>query len=807
MADVWSWRLALGSWTSVFLLLPVLALLAWSVITFVLGARADGPASPTLARQLLALRVLGLALGAVVLGQVEWQRIGQGGDADRVVILIDESASMGLADRGGGHELAPRIERARAVLSRSGATLTAWRDAGIDIELRAIGSESRPISLGDAEALEAHAPATRLVEAFGELASRPSTRAPSAVVLLTDGVLPFDPAAAGHEQAAREAAVTTALSLGAPVTTINAGAPEIRDVAVASLGIGDFAFSENVTEFRALLFMEGVEDQDVIVSLYEDGQVIGKQLVRAGPSGSQQWVTFEHAPAGIGVRLYEIEVTPLPGEATSENNRRGAVVKVLRDKVRVLHVAGRPDWDVRALRTLLRRDPNVELLSYYILRDGADGERDAGAPLSLIAFPVDELFDEQLGSFDLVIFHNYDAATHGRYLERVASYVQEGGALVVIGGDLGVADGDYAPLSPLLPVDTSNAAGWTIESFRPQLSQAGRLHPVTAWLASAQGGGWSQLAGLEDFNPTPAARGASERQAQVLLAHPTAKDPRGQAIPILSVSEPGKGRVMVLSTGSSWRLGFAPEVELIDGARPYDRLWLSALRWLLRDDADDRLSVELDRSTLGVGDRLRAQVRTRTPTYAPEPAVNVEWSVRRLTAATDPTPPLIREGSLVTDAKGRSSIEISELEPGAYEIVARRRAAADPKLGEEAESGPEEASGGAGNEVSHVRRLFQVEGATRELATVSAREGEPFLRRLADETGGLYVPTSGQAVLPREIPRRAPGTAGAESAAPDPSRSARVRSRVALWSHPLVLLLLLATMMTEWWLRRSRGLR
>ena len=74
-------------------------------------------------------------------------------------------------------------------------------------------------------------------------------------------------------------------------------------------------------------------------------------------------------------------------------------MKVLRDKVRVLHVAGRPDWDVRALRTLLRRDPNVELLSYYILRGFDDISReDTTAPLSLIPFPTDELFEEQLGS-------------------------------------------------------------------------------------------------------------------------------------------------------------------------------------------------------------------------------------------------------------------------------------------------------------------------------------------------------------------------------------------------------------------------
>ncbi|HEY8375836.1 MAG TPA: hypothetical protein VIK91_05065, partial [Nannocystis sp.] len=128
----------------------------------------------------------------------------------------------------------------------------------------------------------------------------------------------------------------------------------------------------------------------------------------------------------------------------------------MRDKVRALHVAGRPDWDVRALRTLLGRDPNVELLSYYILRGSDDADReDPLARLSLIAFPTDELFKEQLGSFDLVILHNFDALSHqvGRYLPDIGRYVEEGGALVVIGGDMGLATGDYpAPaLSAVVP--------------------------------------------------------------------------------------------------------------------------------------------------------------------------------------------------------------------------------------------------------------------------------------------------------------------------------------------------------------------
>ena len=52
----------------------------------------------------------------------------------------------------------------------------------------------------------------------------------------------------------------------------------------------------------------------------------------------------------------------LPGEAVTENNARSFVLRVIRDRVRVLLVAGRPSWDVRFLRGLLKQDPNVDLV-------------------------------------------------------------------------------------------------------------------------------------------------------------------------------------------------------------------------------------------------------------------------------------------------------------------------------------------------------------------------------------------------------------------------------------------------------------
>jgi hypothetical protein len=83
-------------------------------------------------------------------------------------------------------------------------------------------------------------------------------------------------------------------------------------------------------------------------------------------------VTFEVTPPRVGRYVYEVSVPIAPGEAVTSNNTRSFVVRVIRDKIRVLQVAGQPSWDVRALRQMLKSNPNVDLISFFILRTQDD---------------------------------------------------------------------------------------------------------------------------------------------------------------------------------------------------------------------------------------------------------------------------------------------------------------------------------------------------------------------------------------------------------------------------------------------------
>jgi hypothetical protein len=786
------WSLAAGHLPDGWAIALVLACAAIAVVEGVVAFRR--PRSPVPQRTriaILGLRLLGIAALLAMAFELTVRVDQVGSVGRRLVVLVDRSASMAIPDAAEpGGPTQTRQERAREIWEAAASTRERWSAGGLVLDVRGFDGKTTPYSADLARTLEAEpdGAASDLARALTELQEEDSIhRTPLAgILVISDGLVAIDAVSDRHIE-------TLAEELDVPLSTVSVGGPALRDLSVADVRAGEFAFVENVTEIETTIVAHGLSGERVEVELRRDGAPLHRQPLTLRSDGVPSTVRFEVAPDRIGQFVYEIVVPPVAGEATTENNRRAFVVKVLRDKVRVLHVAGRPDWDVRALRTLLRRDPNVELLSYYILRGMADIEReDTTAPLSLIPFPTDELFEEELGSFDLVILHNFDAVAHqvGQYVDNMAQYVVEGGALVLIGGDLAMSDGGYAPLAHLVPIDPRRISALERGRFAPQLTDAGRHHPITAWLKDGGGGGWASLPQLDTFNPLEPNSRAESIGGSVLLEHPTRTDRTGRPLPLLAVAEPGRGRTMVLATGSTWRMGFAPDLPLFDGARPYDLLWLGAVRWLLRDDTSGRLQLDTDKPRYRVGEAVELQVTALSPSYAAEPNVEVEWDLRELSANADDAR-TIDGGRWVTDGLGKRRHSVPDLPVGAYAATARRQLAeqSDDATGPSADDLP-----GA----HEVRRVFIVEPPGRELARIDADPGIDRLRRIAEATGGVALSALGGDRLPADLPTADPRQLRA---------AAHVygRTDIPLWNGWLSMLVLVAAFGAEWILRRRHA--
>ena len=206
----------------------------------------------------------------------------------------------------------------------------------------------------------------------------------------------------------------------------------------------------------------GQADRRLVVDLAPSYGLVGKRLsmtVRIedteAPPGARARLTLRRdgepiqetmAPIGVdhrldffvepGLSVFELEVAAAARELSIENNRAAVSINGVRDRMRVLLVSGEPHAGERTWRNLLKSDPSVDLVHFTILRPP---EKQDGTPineLSLIAFPIRQLFEVKLDEFDLVIFDRYRrrGVLPRAYLGNIAKYVRRGGALAGSGG-------------------------------------------------------------------------------------------------------------------------------------------------------------------------------------------------------------------------------------------------------------------------------------------------------------------------------------------------------------------------------------
>ena len=273
-------------------------------------------------------------------------------------------------------------------------------------------------------------------------------------------------------------------------------------------------------------------------------------------------VRIEHG----GPNVIEIEVPPLPNELTTVNNRAVLTVDGVRDKLKVLLVSGEPHAGERMWRNLLRADANVDLVHFTILRPQ---EKQDGTPineLSLIAFPTGDLFGRKINEFDLIIFDRYSnlSVLPSIYLENVARYVRDGGALMIAAGpDFAKPSGlFYTPLGKIAP---ARPDGNVIEAaFRAQISKDGEKHPVTR--------------GLTGANTNPPQWSEWFRQIDAQVSRGTSVMNGAQGKPLLVLSRENKGRVAELLTDQMWlwARGF-------EGGGPYLDLLRRTAHWLMKE--------------------------------------------------------------------------------------------------------------------------------------------------------------------------------------------------------------------------------
>src|SRR3954447_11044721 len=533
---------------------------------------------------------------------------------DVAVIVLDESASQGIGERR------EASERALAALSER-----LGRERDLDVRIVRTG-QNQPGSGSDG---------TRLFTALSRsLADVPRQRL-AGIVMITDGQVHDLPIAA-PDAAAGE--------LGAPLHVLLSGHRDEHDRRLAIANAPSFGLvgkemplTVRVEDLPATPEGKTAPEPRARITWRKDGGPPHPMMVPVGRDVTLS-IPIDHG----GPNVLEIEAEAGPQELTLANNRAAIVVNGVRDRLRVLLVSGEPHAGERVWRNILKSDPSVDLVHFTILRPP---EKQDGTPireLSLIAFPIRELFDVKLDEFDLIIFDRYSrrGVIPQAYIENVVRYVRKGGAfLEAAGPTFGTPASLYrSPLGDILPTEPTGNVDE--QGYKPQLTQLGRRHPVT-----------EDLPGAGKPGETPS-WGRWFRQVEARVHNGAAVMSGERNEPLLVLNRVGKGRVAQLLSDQMWlwARGF-------EGGGPQAELLRRLAYWLMKEpdleENDLRASVE--------GNRLIITRRSLEPDDRPVRVTGPDGTMQEIT--------------LTPESGGRSTATLTLKESGLYRMTSGQRTA------------------------------------------------------------------------------------------------------------------------------------
>ncbi|HYX39915.1 MAG TPA: hypothetical protein VE954_43015 [Oligoflexus sp.] len=370
------------------------------------------------------------------------------------------------------------------------------------------------------------------------------------------------------------------------------------------VGGPDFGFDQKNIELETTVHRRGKSlDQELTVQL--QASVLARNLaslnVTFRPGESQLTVTVPMPPLPRGTHLIKVQALPVGNESTIWDNTLYKSLEILPNTIGILHLLGSPSWDGRFVRRYLKSEPKYDMISFFILRDPTDMQLTNERELSLIPFPVDRLFNEELPNFRAVVIQNFSLYQflEPGYQKNLVDFVMNGGGLLFIGGPRALHELDLSgsPLATLLPFKTAgasarkdDAAAWldapavpydpnlkfTIKAAEPDREKRTLATVFEDWIKLDL-----------NLNPEDSFKGLHrldqvQLQAEGVTPLLMAETADGKESLLAAASYPGKGRAIWLFSDSLWQLAMNPGPK---GSREtYHSFLRSAMTWLLREE-------------------------------------------------------------------------------------------------------------------------------------------------------------------------------------------------------------------------------
>ncbi len=534
--------------------------------------------------------------------------------------------------------------------------------------------------------------------------------------------------------------------LSVPVHTVTVGdTTQRRDLQVRRLVTNDRAYVDTEVPVRVTLGAEDVGGTTTTLSLLRNDTVLDTAEVPLPSGTAEQAIDLSFVPETAGLTQLTVRASPVPNEATTQNNTRTVSIRVLESERRVLLLGAAPSPNFTALRRVLKRDANTTVTARIPQADGSF----YGGPLP-----------DSLDQFDVVVSAGFpSSAVPDEATQRIATLLENGTpALFALDRQTDVAawTNHFAEALPTTPPDEAST-GFTEASVSPVASE--QNHPIF----QIDGADVDLIERLPPLS-VPSSAWTPSPDARVLAE--AARPSLSRSDPVLVVRQRAGQRTAALLATGTWRWAtLASDLSAADPLWP--GLVSNLVRWVTTETDDRQVRVRPVTTTFE-GDapvELTGQVYDESMTPVSDARVSVTVTDSAGTEYPHTMEPL---------GNGRYELDVGSLPEGTYryEATARRD---DASLGSD-------------------RGDFSV-GALR-LEYQDTRADPTLMRRIAARSGGTDYTSDTAPQLVSDLQN---------SSSFSPTTTTR-STEAELWRTSLFLILILLLLAAEWTLRKRFGL-
>jgi len=533
--------------------------------------------------------------------------------------------------------------------------------------------------------------------------------------------------------------------LGIPIYTVGLGdTHEQKDILVSKLVTNNVAYAETKLPIDVSIRNVGFENQNVQVSLLENGKQIEQKVISLKKEQREIPLSFSVELKNEGVKKYSVTVTSLKEELTTSNNSQNVFVNVLKSKTPIVLFAGTPTPDVAAIRQLLNEDGHFALQTFVQKKQNE--------------FYEGNISQKTLDSAECFIFVNFpSSATSSQTIQQLTELFQRKQSPLFFIGGKNIDYNKLRQFQNILPFGWNSINMNELEIFCEVENQASSNVLVSASGAIASSM-WNSLPPIFKTQTIFEAKAQSDVLAYSRLQNVSLGEPllmshilnRQRTVALVGY---GIFRWQLMNGGNSSVQNFLPT------------FFTNAIRWLVSNESDKPIRVAPTKQIFSGSEAIEFSGVVSNEQLQPLDDANVEITILKENFS--------RSFVLQNIGNGRYDGALDDLDAGDYSYSAKVKRG-DVEIGED-------------------KGKFSVGSLTVEFLKTTM--DKQLLEQLAFKTGGEFATSNDfNSLLEKILSRKF-----------EPKENVQ-RSEIELWHWQYMLGAIVFLLAMEWFVRRRSGM-